>query len=94
MTKTLTKEEGRSMAKTITIYTRTQCAYCAQVKRYLDIKKREYSVVNLDENPGIEAEVVAKSGARTVPVVMVADENGVETVASVGWNPGALAAAI
>ncbi|MGE5312535.1 MAG: glutaredoxin family protein [Acidobacteriota bacterium] len=82
------------MSKKITIYTRTQCAYCANVKRYLDIKQKQYDVVNLDDNPEIEAEVVAKSGARTVPVVMVADDNGNETVASVGWNPGALAAAI
>jgi glutaredoxin 3 len=82
------------MSKKVTIYTRTQCAYCAQVKRYLDIKKQQYSVVNLDENPAVEAEIVAKSGARTVPVVMVADEGGQETVASIGWNPGALAAAL
>lgn len=82
------------MGKTITVYTRSQCAYCAQVKRYLDIKQKEYNVVNIDNDPVVEAEIVAKSGARTVPIVMVADDNGVETVASVGWNPGALAAAI
>ena len=82
------------MSKKITIYTRTQCAYCVQVKRLLDIKQKQYEVVNLDENPAIEAEVVAKSGARTVPVVMIADEAGNETVASIGWNPGALMAAV
>ncbi len=82
------------MGKKVTIYTRTQCAYCAQVKRYLDIKKQPYEVVNIDENPTVEAEVVAKSGARTVPVVMVEDEQGREMVASIGWNPGALASAL
>lgn len=82
------------MGKKVTIYTRAQCAYCAQVKRYLDIKKQPYEVVNIDENPTIEAEVVAKSGARTVPVVMVEDEQGREMVASIGWNPGALASAL
>ena len=82
------------MGKKVTIYTRTQCAYCSQVKRYLDIKKQSYDVINLDENPAVEAELLAKSGARTVPVVMVADESGHETVASIGWNPGALAAAL
>lgn len=82
------------MSKKVTIYTRTQCAYCVQVKRFLDLKKQSYDVVNLDEEPGLAAEVIAKSGARTVPVVMVTDEQGSETVASIGWNPGALAAAI
>lgn len=82
------------MSKKITVYTRTQCAYCAQVKRYLDIKNQSYDTINLDENPSEEADLFAKSGARTVPVVMIADDQGNETVASIGWNPGALAAAI
>ncbi len=82
------------MGKKVTIYTRTQCAYCAQVKRYLDLKKQTYEVVNIDDDPAVEAEVVAKSGARTVPVVMITKENGDEMVASIGWNPGALASAL
>lgn len=82
------------MSKKVTIYTRTQCAYCVQVKRFLDLKQQSYEVVNLDEEPEVAATVIAKSGARTVPVVMVTDEQGSETVASIGWNPGALAAAI
>ncbi len=82
------------MAKKITIYTRTQCAYCVQVKRLLDLKNKQYDVVNIDNDPKVEAEVIAKSGARTVPVVMVQDEQGNETVASIGWNPGALMAAV
>lgn len=82
------------MGKKVTVYTRTQCAYCVQVKRYLDIKKQEYDVVNLDDDPVVEAEVIAKSGARTVPVVMITKETGEEMVASIGWNPGALASAL
>ena len=82
------------MSKKITIYTRTQCAYCVQVKRLLDLKQKTYEVVNIDDDPEAEARVIAQSGARTVPVVMVADEAGNETVASIGWNPGALMAAV
>ena len=37
-----------------------------------------------------EAAIVAKSGARTVPIVTVTDDAGDERVASIGWNPGAL----
>ncbi len=82
------------MSKKITIYTRTQCAYCVQVKRLLDLKQKTYEVINIDDDREAEARVIAKSGARTVPVVMVADEAGNETVASIGWNPGALMAAV
>lgn len=82
------------MGKSITIYTRTTCAYCIQVKKLLDMKGKEYAVVNLDEDQEAEAHVIEKSGARTVPVVMVSDEEGNEQVASIGWNPGALLAAV
>jgi glutaredoxin len=82
------------MSKQITIYTRTTCAYCVQVKRLLDIKGKTYEVVNIDNDPAAEAAIIAKSGARTVPVVTVRDDNGDEQVASIGWNPGALMAAV
>lgn len=82
------------MAQKITIYTRTTCTYCAQVKKLLDMKGKTYDVINLDENVDAEAAIVAKSGARTVPVVTVTDDAGDERVASIGWNPGALMSAI
>lgn len=82
------------MSKQITIYTRTTCAYCVQVKRLLDLKGKTYEVINIDDDPAAEAAIIAKSGARTVPVVTVTDESGDEQVASIGWNPGALMAAV
>jgi len=82
------------MAKSITIYTRTTCAYCVQVKRYLDMKQKSYEVVNLDDEPTLAEQVIAKSGARTVPVVIVRDEESGSENITVGWNPGKLAQAI
>lgn len=82
------------MAKDITVYTRTTCAYCVNVKKYLDMKQKSYKVVNLDNEPALADEVVAKSGARTVPVIIVTDDvSGTEDI-TIGWNPGKLAAAI
>jgi len=82
------------MTKKITIYTRTTCSYCAQVKRLLDMKGKTYDVINLDEDLAAEASIIAKSGARTVPVVTVTDETGDEQVSSIGWSPGALLSAV
>lgn len=82
------------MSKQITVYTRTTCSYCVQVKKLLDLKGKSYSVVNIDDDREAEARIVAKSGARTVPVVTVTNESGDEQVASIGWNPGALMQAI
>lgn len=82
------------MSKDITIYTRTTCAYCVNVKKYLDMKQQTYKVINLDEQPELADEIIAKSGARTVPVVVVRDESKDTEDITVGWNPGKLAAAL
>lgn len=82
------------MAKKITVYTRTTCSYCTQVKRLLDMKGKTYEVVNIDNDQAAEAAIIAKSGARTVPVVTVTNDDGDEHVASIGWNPGALLSAV
>lgn len=82
------------MTKKITIYTRTTCAYCGQVKKLLDMKGKTYDVVNIDNDTAAEAAIVAKSGARTVPVVTVTNDSGDEMIASIGWNPGALLSAV
>lgn len=82
------------MSKDITIYTRTTCAYCVNVKKYLDMKQQTYKVINLDEQPELADEVIAKSGARTVPVIVVRDQATAQEDITVGWNPGKLAAAL
>lgn len=82
------------MSKKITIYTRTTCSYCNQVKKLLDMKGKSYDVINIDNDLAAEAAIIAKSGARTVPVVTVTDDSGDERVASIGWNPGALLSAV
>lgn len=79
------------MGKKITVYTRDFCASCANVKKYLDIKQHTYDIVNLDQNPSVADEIVAKSGSRSVPVVVVRDENTNHEAITVGWNPGRLA---
>ena len=81
------------MGKNITVYTRTTCATCSNVKKYLDMKQKSYDVVNLDEQPEIEAEVIAKSGARTVPIIIVRDDTGREDI-TIGMNLSQLASAI
>lgn len=82
------------MAKSVTIYTRTTCASCSMVKKFLDLKNQPYEVVNLDtSDPSVTDEVVAQSGARTVPVIFVTKDDDSQDI-TVGWNPGKLAAAI
>lgn len=77
-------------SKKITVFTTNTCAYCAMVKRFLDSKGFAYDVVNLDEQPERQAEVLAKSGALTVPVTLVEHEDSSEDVV-IGYNLSRLA---
>ncbi|MFZ1684541.1 MAG: glutaredoxin family protein [Candidatus Zixiibacteriota bacterium] len=79
--------------KKITVFTTNTCAYCAMVKKYLDGKGVKYDIVNLDEQPEKQAEVYAKSGALTVPVTLVENEDSTEHVV-VGFNLPRLASLV
>ncbi len=81
------------MVKNITIFTTNTCAYCVMVKKYLGAKGMKYDIVNLDEQPGRQAEAFELSGALTVPVTVVTkDDESREVV--VGYNLAKLAPAI
>lgn len=81
------------MVKNITIFTTNTCAYCAMVKKYLDVKGHQYEVVNLDEQPDRQAEALALSGAMTVPVTVVTKQDDSQDVI-VGYNLAQLAPAV
>lgn len=64
----------------ITVFTTTTCAYCKMVKQYLTLKGKEFTTVNLDENPEKRQELFEKTGAMTVPITQVDDQF------VIGWN--------
>jgi len=63
------------------------------VKKYLGAKGLSYDVVNLDENPERQQEVLALSGSLTVPVTVITKEDD-STEVVVGYNLGKLAPAV
>ena len=81
------------MVKNITIFTTNTCAYCAMVKKFLDMKDHKYEVVNLDDHPERQAEALALSGALTVPVTVVTKQDDSREVV-VGYNLSKLAPAL
>ncbi len=66
------------------IYTTTTCAYCAMVKKFLDLKGQKYEVINLDEQPEKVEEAISLSGSLAVPITT----NGTDVV--VGFVPSKL----
>jgi len=73
------------MPQSVTVYTSNNCAYCVMVKKYLTMKKVEYTEVNIEEDSAKRDEIVAMTGAQTVPVTVVEDEGGKQEF-SVGYN--------
>lgn len=69
----------------ITVFTTTTCGYCKMVKQFLTLKGKEFSVVNLDENPEVRQELIEKTGAMTVPITQIDDKF------IIGWNRQRLA---
>ena len=63
------------------------------VKKFVTAKGLTYDEVNLDEHPERQAEVLALSGAMTVPVTVVTKEDDSQAVV-VGYNLAKLAPAI
>lgn len=81
------------MPKNITIYTTNTCSYCPMVKQYLKSKGLPYDEVNLEENPDQQAKVFKMSGALTVPITIVTQQDDSQEVV-VGYNLSRLAPAI
>lgn len=81
------------MSKQITVYTTNNCAYCLMVKKYLVSKGQSYDEVNVELNPERRQEAIELSGARTVPVTVITNDNGQRSVA-VGPNYGLIASAL
>lgn len=81
------------MPKDVTIFTTSTCGQCTMVKKYLGIKGVQYQEVNLDENPARQAEALKLSGALTVPVTVVTQQDDSREVI-VGYNLAKLAPAI
>jgi len=69
----------------IKVYSTSTCAYCVQVKRFLKMKNKDFEEINLDNNPSLRQELIAKTGAMTVPITT----NGEKYV--VGFKPAELA---
>lgn len=80
------------MAQTITVYTTNDCRFCGMVKQFFDAKGVAYDVVNVQEQPERQKEVLELSGVLSVPVTNVVNEDGTNKVI-VGYNLAELNAA-
>lgn len=64
----------------ITVFSTATCAYCKMVKQYLTLKGKEFTEVDLTNDPERHQEIIEKTGVSSVPIVQVGDEF------IIGWN--------
>lgn len=57
----------------ITVYTGPFCPYCVQAKALLKRKGAEFTEVDVSRDPALRADVMARSGQRTVPQIWIGD---------------------
>lgn len=58
----------------ITLYSATWCAYCHAAKGYFDKIGVDYTVKDIEADPGFAEESVTKSGQRGIPVIDIDGE--------------------
>ena len=61
--------------KPVTVYSTRVCPYCVRAKALLDSKHVPYSDIMVDQDPAKLAEMMQKSGRRTVPQIFVGDHH-------------------
>ncbi|HEY3858583.1 MAG TPA: glutaredoxin 3 [Gammaproteobacteria bacterium] len=59
------------MAAPVLIYSTRVCPYCVRAKALLDGKHVRYTEVLVDQDPEKRAEMMQKTGRRTVPQIFV-----------------------
>lgn len=61
--------------KPVTVYSTRICPYCVRAKALLDGKHVPYTEIRVDEDPAKLAEMMQKSGRRTVPQIFVGERH-------------------
>lgn len=61
--------------KPVTVYSTRVCPYCVRAKALLDGKHVPYIEILVDQDPAQLAEMMQKSGRRTVPQIFVGDRH-------------------
>jgi len=59
----------------VEMYLTQWCPYCAMAKRLLGEKGQQWTEIDIEADPARRAEMMERSGRRTVPQIFVADQH-------------------
>ena len=61
------------MAAPVVMYVKDWCPYCHRARALLDKKGVEYTEIDIERHPERRAEMITRSGRRTVPQIFIGD---------------------
>lgn len=61
------------MAAKVVMYATAWCPYCARARELLESKKIDYEVIDVDRDPAVRQEMMARSNRHTVPQIFIGD---------------------
>jgi glutaredoxin 3 len=62
-------------APVITLYAAGWCGYCQRAKALLTAKNLAFTEIDVDDDAKFRAEMVARSGRRSVPQIFIGDKH-------------------
>ena len=63
------------MSPPVVMYVTDWCPYCSRAKNLLSGKQVPFKEINVDDEPNMRQEMIARSGRRTVPQIFVGDQH-------------------
>ena len=57
----------------VVMYSTDWCPFCARARSLLERKGAKFEVIDVDQRPEARAEMMARSGRRTVPQIFIGD---------------------
>lgn len=63
------------MAPKVQMYATAWCPYCDRARQLLKSKNVDFEEIDVDARPEARAEMVARSGRRTVPQIFIGDRH-------------------
>lgn len=79
--------------KAVTMYTTPTCGFCAMAKRFFNEHGVAYTEKDVSQNSAAAQEMIDRSGQMGVPVTVITNDEGQETLV-VGFDRPRLAAAL
>jgi glutaredoxin 3 len=61
------------MAAKVVMYATAWCPYCTRARELLESKKVDYEVIDVDRDPALRQEMMARSNRHTVPQIFIGD---------------------